>query len=94
MSNKGEIDETCWNEESIEKVKGMKPGQLSFPDRAEVYCASKSLAEKGKQILIKARSQLRYCYCTPAAWDFYEKNKDTIKWSLATVLPSMVRYVP
>ena len=50
LSNKGEIDETCWNEESIEKVKDMKPGQLSFLDQAEVYCASKSLAEKGRSI--------------------------------------------
>ena len=50
MSDKGEIDETFWNEESIEKVKDMKPGQLSFPDKVDVYCASKSLAEKGKSV--------------------------------------------
>ena len=50
MSDKGEIDETFWNEESIKKVKDMKPGQLSFPDKVDVYCASKSLAEKGKSM--------------------------------------------
>ena len=47
LTNKGEVDESHWNMECVEKVKQMK-GELSFFDKHDVYSASKVLAEQGQ----------------------------------------------
>ena len=52
IADKGEVDETHWNTISPGKVKDMKAGELSFPDKSELYSASKTLAEQGEQVTI------------------------------------------
>ena len=62
MEDKGEVDETNWNNTSVERVRDMTAGQLSLPDMLELYIASKTLAEKGKQTSIK---QITLAYFFP-----------------------------
>ena len=48
--DKGRKDETDWNEKSPENIKKLNGNTLTFWDLADVYMASKTLAEKGERL--------------------------------------------
>ena len=60
-SSSGRLDENSWNESSITLVKEKGKDASNM----EKYRASKSLAEKGKQMLFTTRSQVQLLTCIP-----------------------------
>lgn len=67
-----------WNDEAVKEVE-IKGEQV---DSDDLYCASKTLAERGKSFPCKTD---RVLLIYPAAWTFFHEHKSTLSWDL-TVL--------
>ena len=84
------FSEQDWNLGAIKKVEEL--GNKCPPN--VVYFASKTLAEKG-EVFFFWNSFLSFglfltCFLQSAAWDFYEQNKQQLKWDLTIINPPMV----